>query len=57
MNEEIEGGATISGSVPELPGPFAVGRYSTALRSYMRQRARVQVLGEVAGLKLTAKSA
>ena len=35
---------------PELPGPFAVGRYAKALREQLRKRARVRLVGEVAGL-------
>jgi len=37
-------------------GPFAVGRYAAALRTYLRRRARVQVIGEVTDLRLTPKS-
>jgi exodeoxyribonuclease VII large subunit len=35
---------------PGLPGPFAVGRYAAKLREELRKRARVQLIGEVAGL-------
>jgi exodeoxyribonuclease VII large subunit len=35
---------------PELPGPFAVGRYAKALRDELRKRARVLLIGEVTGL-------
>ena len=39
------------GSVaPELPGPFAVGRYAKALRDELRKRARVLLIGEVTGV-------
>jgi len=38
-------------------GPYPVGRYAAALRTYLRERARVQVIGEVTNLRLTAKSA
>jgi exodeoxyribonuclease VII large subunit len=34
-----------------LPGPFAVGRYAKRLQGWMRQRARVQLVGEVTGLR------
>ncbi|MEZ5156934.1 MAG: exodeoxyribonuclease VII large subunit [Solirubrobacterales bacterium] len=52
----------IPGSAPEQQregsaGPFAVGRYAAALRGYLRERARVQLIGEVTNLRLTAKSA
>jgi exodeoxyribonuclease VII large subunit len=33
-----------------LPGPFAVGRYAKRLQGWMRQRARVQLVGEVTGV-------
>jgi exodeoxyribonuclease VII large subunit len=35
---------------PQLPGPFAVGRYARELRGWMRERARVQLIGEVTGV-------
>jgi exodeoxyribonuclease VII large subunit len=40
---------------PELPGPFAVGRYARTLRDELRKRARVRLIGEVTGLRHTAK--
>jgi exodeoxyribonuclease VII large subunit len=33
-----------------LPGPFAVGRYAKRLQQWMRERARVQLVGEVTGV-------
>jgi exodeoxyribonuclease VII large subunit len=33
-----------------LPGPYAVGRYATKLQEWMRERARVQLIGEVTGV-------
>jgi exodeoxyribonuclease VII large subunit len=38
---------------PELPGPFAVGRYAARLQQELRKRARVLLIGEVAGLRRT----
>jgi exodeoxyribonuclease VII large subunit len=35
---------------PQLPGPFAVGRYAKTLQGWMRERARVQLIGEVTGV-------
>jgi exodeoxyribonuclease VII large subunit len=35
---------------PGLPGPFAVGRYARKLQSWMRERKRVQLIGEVTGV-------
>jgi exodeoxyribonuclease VII large subunit len=42
--------AGIPGSA--LPGPWPVGQYAAALRGRLREFARVQVFGEVFGLKL-----
>jgi exodeoxyribonuclease VII large subunit len=39
----------------ELPGPFPVGRYAKTLREELRKRARVQLIGEVTGLRHTSK--
>jgi exodeoxyribonuclease VII large subunit len=39
----------------ELPGPFPVGRYAETLRDELRKRARVQLIGEVTGLRHTQK--
>jgi exodeoxyribonuclease VII large subunit len=39
----------------DLPGPFAVGRYAKTLRDELRKRARVQLIGEVTGLRHTQK--
>jgi exodeoxyribonuclease VII large subunit len=33
-----------------LPGPYAVGRYAKKLHEWMRERARVQLVGEVTGV-------
>ena len=33
-----------------LPGPYAVGRYAKRLQGWMRERARVQLVGEVTGV-------
>jgi exodeoxyribonuclease VII large subunit len=35
---------------PELPGPFAVGRYAKGLQRWMRERPRVRLQGEVTDL-------
>jgi exodeoxyribonuclease VII large subunit len=39
----------------DLPGPFPVGRYAKTLRDELRKRARVQLLGEITGLRHTQK--
>jgi exodeoxyribonuclease VII large subunit len=35
---------------PDLPGPFAVGRYANRLKDWMRERPRVLLIGEVTGM-------
>ncbi len=35
---------------PDLPGPFAVGRYANRLKAWMRERPRVLLIGEVTGM-------
>jgi exodeoxyribonuclease VII large subunit len=35
---------------PDLPGPFAVGRYARKLKDWMRERPRVLLIGEVTGM-------
>jgi exodeoxyribonuclease VII large subunit len=35
---------------PDLPGPFAVGRYANRLKGWMRKRPRVLLIGEVTGV-------
>jgi exodeoxyribonuclease VII large subunit len=34
----------------DLPGPYPVGRYAQKLQGWMRERARVQLIGEVTGV-------
>jgi exodeoxyribonuclease VII large subunit len=41
----------------DLPGPFPVGRYARTLRDELRKRARVQLIGEITGLRQTQKQA
>jgi exodeoxyribonuclease VII large subunit len=38
---------------PELPGPYPVGRYAAKLKEWLGERARVLLIGEVTGFKLT----
>src|ERR1700753_1591735 len=35
---------------PDLPGPFAVGRYANKIKDWMRNRPRVRLSGEVTGV-------
>ncbi|MCW2980131.1 MAG: xseA [Solirubrobacterales bacterium] len=42
---------------PDLPGPFAVGRYAKVLQEEMRKRARVLLIGEVTGMGRSRKQA
>lgn len=37
-------------AAPDLPGPFGVGVYARKLQGWMRERARVQLIGEVTGV-------
>jgi hypothetical protein len=45
---EIELGP--ASAAPDLPGPFAVGRYARKLKGWMGERPRVQLIGEVTGV-------
>jgi exodeoxyribonuclease VII large subunit len=47
---EIELGDAIPQAGPNLPGPFPVGRYARQFQTWMRERARVQLIGEVTGV-------
>jgi exodeoxyribonuclease VII large subunit len=40
----------VAAKAPDLPGPFAVGRYARKLQEEMRRRARVLLIGEVTGV-------
>jgi exodeoxyribonuclease VII large subunit len=40
----------VAAKAPQLPGPFAVGRYARKLQEEMRRRARVLLIGEVTGV-------
>lgn len=40
----------VAAKAPELPGPFAVGRYARKLQEEMRRRARVLLIGEITGV-------
>jgi exodeoxyribonuclease VII large subunit len=48
VGAEAAAGAAARG--PDLPGPFAVGRYARKLQEEMRRRARVLLVGEVTGV-------
>jgi exodeoxyribonuclease VII large subunit len=41
---------------PDLPGPFAVGRWAEGFRQFLRRRPRVRLLGEVVNLSRSAKA-
>jgi exodeoxyribonuclease VII large subunit len=45
-----QGEKAARGAGSDLPGPFAVGRYARRLQGWMRERARVQLVGEVTGV-------
>jgi len=48
--EQISKSEAAEPTAPDLPGPFAVGRYARKLQEEMRKRARVLVIGEVTGV-------
>jgi exodeoxyribonuclease VII large subunit len=48
---EVTAAATAGGDGVELPGPFPVGAYARKLQEEMRKRARVQLIGEVTGVR------
>lgn len=37
------------------PGPFSVGRYAAGMRNFLRKRPRVQLIGEITGLRVTRR--
>ena len=41
---------------PDLPGPFAVGRWAAGFRDFLRERPRVRLLGEVVNCSRSAKA-
>ncbi|MGI8460293.1 MAG: exodeoxyribonuclease VII large subunit [Solirubrobacterales bacterium] len=43
-------------SEPEYPGPFEVGNYARGLRSFLRGRPKVRLIGEVSGVSLRPKA-
>ena len=49
--ESLPVGDRPEGADPELPGPFAVGRYARFLQQELRKRARVLLIGEVTGVR------
>jgi len=61
MADELEGFPAAAEPTAEnrsgdgLLGPFAVGRYSHGLRDFLRKRDRLRLIGEVTGLRVTAK--
>ena len=51
MGETVEeSGIAPSSAGTGLPGPFTVGRYARKLQGWMRERKRVQLIGEVTGV-------
>jgi len=56
--EETRGSGTTPAGIhgSQLKGPFPVGEYAAALRTRLREMARVQVFGEVSNLGVRAKA-
>jgi exodeoxyribonuclease VII large subunit len=50
VGETLEPNDLVAAKGPDLPGPFAVGRYARKLQEEMRRRARVLLIGEVTGI-------
>jgi exodeoxyribonuclease VII large subunit len=50
MERQAISGKDARSGEPELPGPFAVGRYARKLQEELRRRARVRLIGEVTGV-------
>ncbi len=50
MGAPLEARGVAAAAGPDLPGPFAVGRYARKLQEEMRRRARVRLVGEVTGI-------
>ncbi|MFL5779782.1 MAG: exodeoxyribonuclease VII large subunit [Thermoleophilaceae bacterium] len=53
MSGRLQSQPRETAGVPGYPGPYAVGRYATKLREWMRERARVCLIGEVTGVRIT----
>jgi exodeoxyribonuclease VII large subunit len=54
VSEPVQSRPREAAGVPGYPGPYAVGRYATKLRAWMRERARVCLIGEVTGVRIGA---
>jgi exodeoxyribonuclease VII large subunit len=54
VSESVSSQPRETAGVPGYPGPYAVGRYATRLREWMRERARVCLIGEVTGVRIGA---
>jgi len=63
MSEELEGfsdaigaeASTASSPERDPDRPFAVGRYANGFRGFLRGRPRVRLIGEITGLRVSAK--
>ncbi len=59
MAGELEGFPAVAASAKEpgdgLKGPFPVGRYAQGFRDFLRKRDRLRLIGEITGLRVTAK--
>ena len=54
VSQQLHSEARETAAVPGYPGPYAVGRYANRLREWMRERARVCLIGEVTGVRIGA---
>ena len=54
---EQDGGATaLAPGEPDLPGPYAVGRWAAGFRNFLRNRPRLRLIGEVVNYSESAKA-
>ncbi len=56
MSDESPARTAAAAADPDLPGPFAVGRYARELRDYMRARTKVLIIGELTGFSRSRTS-
>jgi len=48
--------APLAPGEPDLPGPYAVGKWAAGFRNFLRNRPRVRVMGEVVNLSRSRKA-
>lgn len=56
MSPTTAPGVPLAPGEPDLPGPYAVGKWASGFRNFLRNRPRVRVMGEVVNLSRSAKA-